>query len=80
MAFDRKLDIELSSKEVLDDGSTRITITVYQYNGGIPKVQIKREVHNPGEDDWKFVKLGRLTFEELQAVADGLIWAKETMP
>jgi len=79
MAFDKTLDKELSSKEVLDDGDIRLTIAIYQYNGGIPKVQIKREVQN-NDGDWKFAKLGRLTFEEIQAVADGLKWAYETMP
>lgn len=74
MAYDKNLDIELSSKEVLDDGDTRLTIAVYQYNGAAPKAQIKREVHREGED-WKFAKLGRLTFEEMQAVENGLKWA-----
>ncbi len=79
MAFDKTLDKELSSKEVLDDGDTRLTIAIYQYNGGIPKVQVKREVKN-ADDDWKFAKMGRLTFEETDAVAQGLVWAYTNMP
>ena len=80
MAFDKTLDKELSSKEVFEDEGTRLTVAIYQYNGGIPKVQIKREVQNAENGDWKFAKLGRLTFEEIQAVADGLGWAYKTMP
>jgi hypothetical protein len=76
MAFDRTKDIELNSKEVLNDGSTVITVGIYQYNGGVPKVQIKREILK-SDDERKFAKLGRLTLDEVAAVQEGLIWAQD---
>lgn len=75
MAFDNTKDRELASKEVLNDGVNVITIGIYQYNGGVPKVQIKRELHR--NDTVKFAKLGRLTLEEAEAVREGLAWADE---
>jgi len=75
MAFDRTKDVELESKEVLNDGVNIITIGIYQYNGGVPKVQIKREIDKNGER--KFAKLGRLTLEEVEAVREGLTWAHD---
>ncbi len=74
MAFNRDKDIELDSKEVLNDGSTVITIGIYQYDGGTPKVQIKREIIK-SDGERKFAKLGRLTLEEVEAVKEGLTWA-----
>jgi hypothetical protein len=75
MTFDRTKDVELASKEVLNDGSTIITVGIYQYNGGVQKVQIKREIERNGER--KFAKLGRLTIEEAEAVKEGLAWSDE---
>lgn len=79
MAFDRTLDKEITSREVLDDGNTRLTVAIYQYNGGVPKVQLKREIATRSEDGWKFAKLGRLTIDEVPAVAEGLKWAEEQL-
>ncbi len=75
MAFNKDKDVELASKEVLNDGANIITIGIYQYDGGVPKVQIKREVDRNGER--KFAKLGRLTPEEATAVQEGLAWSDE---
>lgn len=75
MAFNKDKDIELESKEVLNTGSTIITVGIYQYDGGVSKVQIKREVDRNGER--KFAKLGRLTLEEVEAVREGLTWAHD---
>ena len=74
MAFNRDKDVELESKEVLNDGVNVITIGIYQYDGGIPKVQIKREI-TKSDGERKFAKLGRLTLEEVEAVREGLTWA-----
>ena len=76
MAFNSDKDVELNSKEVLNDGSTIITVGIYQYNGGVPKVQIKREIQK-SDGERKFAKLGRLTLEEVEAVQEGLTWAHD---
>jgi len=76
MAFNRDKDVELESKEVLNDGSTIITVGIYQYDGRVPKVQIKREIQK-SDGERKFAKLGRLTLEEVEAVQEGLTWAHD---
>ena len=76
MAFNSDKDVELESKEVLNDGSTIITVGIYQYDGRIPKVQIKREILK-SDGERKFAKLGRLTLEEVEAVREGLTWAHD---
>jgi len=76
MAFDRTKDVELESKQVYDDGSTILTVGLYQYNGGVMKVQIKREILK-SDGERKFAKLGRLTLEEAEAVKEGLTWAHD---
>ena len=76
MAFNRDKDVELESKEVLNDGNNVLTIGIYQYDGGVPKVQIKREI-TKSDGERKFAKLGRLTLEEVEAVKEGLIWAHD---
>lgn len=74
MAFNRDKDVELDSKEVLNDENNVLTIGIYQYDGGVPKVQIKREI-TKSDGERKFAKLGRLTLDEVEAVKEGLIWA-----
>lgn len=74
MAFNRDKDVELDSKEVLNDENNVLTIGIYQYDGGTPKVQIKREI-TKSDGERKFAKLGRLTLDEVEAVKDGLTWA-----
>jgi len=76
--YNESLDSKLASKEVFSDGGQRLTVAIYQYNGSAPKVQIKRE-RNTKNGTYTFAKLGRLTEEELQAVATGLQWAAQTL-
>ncbi len=76
MAFNKDKDIELDSKEVLNDGTNVLTVGIYRYDGGLPKVQIKREIQK-NDGTMKFAKLGRLTLEEAEAVKEGLTWAHQ---
>ena len=79
MAFNSDKVVELESKQVYDDGSTILTVGIFQYNGGVPKTQIKREIQK-SDGERKFAKLGRLTLEEVEAVKDGLTWAIAQAP
>jgi len=64
--FDKSLDKELFSKTVEFERS-RITVAVFAYNNGTPKLQISRE--NKGSDgDFTFAKLGRLLKSELEVI------------
>ena len=67
MAFDKSLDISLFSESVSFD-TTKITVGVFSYNGGITKLQISREDANQNKGEYTFSKLGRMTKEEVQAV------------
>ncbi len=68
MPYEEKKDRCIVPPEVVyrDDWS-RIEIGVYAYNGGDPKIAIRRV----GRDD-KFYKLGRLNDAEARAVRDGI--------
>ena len=65
MAYDNSLDKSLFSEPIEFDNS-RITVSVFSYNNGIPKLQISRETKN-GEE-YTFAKLGRMTKEEAEKV------------
>ena len=67
MAFDKNLDKSLFGETVQFDAS-RITVSVYSYNEGTPKLQISREIGNPNTGEYQFAKLGRLAKEEIQAI------------
>jgi len=64
--FDKSLDKELFTEAVEFDKS-RITISVFSYNEGTPKLQITRELKN-AEGVYSWTKLGRLTGDELNAI------------
>ena len=66
MAFDPNLDKKLFS-ETKEFETTRITVSIQQYNEGEQKLQISRE--NRSQDgDWSFAKLGRMFKDEAEAV------------
>lgn len=67
MAFDKSLDKELFKEEAEFD-SSRISVGVFSYNEGAPKMQISRENRNPNTGEYTFAKLGRMTKEEAEAV------------
>jgi len=67
MAFDKKLDVSKFS-ETKDFEMSRITVAIFSYNNGTPKLQISREDRNGNTGEWVFSKLGRMTKEEITAV------------
>ncbi|MEA2038182.1 MAG: hypothetical protein U9O94_11855 [Nanoarchaeota archaeon] len=67
MAFDPNLDKQLFSEQK-EFETTRITVSVQQYNEGEKKLQISRENRKPDSTDWSFSKLGRMFKDEAEAV------------
>jgi predicted transcriptional regulator len=64
--FDKALDKELYS-EKLDFDRSRITVAVFAYNNGTPKLQISRE-NKDASGEFSFAKLGRMTKDEVEKV------------
>ncbi|MBI2665857.1 hypothetical protein HYX12_04515 [Candidatus Woesearchaeota archaeon] len=66
MAFDKSLDQELFAESISFD-KCKITVAVFSYNNGTPKLQISRENKN-AEGELSFAKLGRMTKEEVEKI------------
>lgn len=66
MAFDPNLDVNKFSESFDSEGS-KVTVGVFSYNDGQPKLQITREKVN-AEGQSTFAKLGRMTKEEVEKV------------
>ncbi|MBS3113246.1 hypothetical protein J4418_04140 [Candidatus Woesearchaeota archaeon] len=64
--FDSSLDKNLFS-ESIDFEKSRITVGVFSYNDGTPKLQLSRENKNVS-GEYSFAKLGRMNKEEAKAV------------
>lgn len=64
--FDKNLDKELFA-ESKEFARSRITVAVFAYNEGTPKLQISRENKN-ASGELSFAKLGRMTKEEVEAI------------
>lgn len=64
--FDKALDKELFS-EKLDFDRSRITVAVFAYNNGTPKLQLSRE-NKDASGEFSFAKLGRMTKDEVEKV------------
>ena len=64
--FDKNLDKELFSQSV-DFDKSKITVSVFAYNNGTPKLQISRENKN-ASGELSFAKLGRMTKDEVEKV------------
>ncbi|MFO8015759.1 MAG: hypothetical protein R6U32_01500 [Candidatus Woesearchaeota archaeon] len=79
MAFDKSLDKELFS-ETASFETAKITVGVFSYNDGEPKIQISRQILDNTTGEWKFAKLGRMLREEAEAVIPMLQKALEFMP
>ena len=60
------MDKELFSRAV-DFERARITVAVFAYNNGTPKLQISRE-NRSADGEFAFAKLGRMLKSELEAV------------
>ncbi len=78
MAFDKSLDKEQYS-ETKEFETTKITVSVYAYNEGIPKLQISRENLNPNTKEYTFSKLGRMQKPEIEAILPLITKAIEHM-
>ncbi len=66
MPYDKNLDKELFRDEA-EMENCKLTVSVFSYNEGTPKLQISRENKNK-EGGYGFAKLGRMTKEEVEAV------------
>ena len=64
--FDKSLDKELFA-HAIDFDKSRITVSVFTYNNGTPKLQLSREAKN-ASGEYSFAKLGRMTKEEVEKV------------
>ncbi len=64
--FDKTLDKELFSESV-DFERSVITVSVFSYNEGTPKVQVSSQTKK-ADGELSFAKLGRMTKEEVSAV------------
>ena len=64
--FDKSLDQELFS-QALEFDKSRITVSVFAYNKGTPKLQLSRE-NKSSEGEYTFAKLGRLTKDEVEKI------------
>ena len=70
MAYDSSMDRQVFS-ETVDFESSRITVSIYSYNNGVPKLQISRETMD-ADGSYKFAKLGRMTKEEVEKILPGI--------
>jgi len=77
MAFDPNLDKQLFAEQAKFE-TTRITVSVQQYNEGEKKLQISRENMNQNME-WSFAKLGRMFKDEAEAVVPLIKKALEHM-
>ena len=77
MPYDNALDEQVFT-ETKEVGGSRIIVSVFSYNKGQKKLQLSRE-NNISEGEWRFVKLGRLSKEELEAVLPLMQKAMEVM-
>lgn len=75
MDFNAELDKEIWNVERIFKGRTKLIVSVRSYNNGTPKIQISRS--NKTNNGWSFVKLGRLSKEESEALIEMLEAAKE---
>ncbi|MEW5896424.1 MAG: hypothetical protein AB1668_01920 [Nanoarchaeota archaeon] len=73
--FDKSLDEELFSESV-DFERSKITVAVFSYNKGTPKLQISRE-NKSANGEYIFAKLGRMSKAEVEAVLPLIEKAKE---
>ena len=65
--FDKSLDVEVFGEEVAFE-TTKLRVSVMQYNEGQKKLQVSRENLDNNTGDWKWSKLGRMTSEESKLV------------
>lgn len=66
MPYNRNLDECVFTKQ-WENESQRLTVSVYSYNNGPKKLQITRE-NRDSQGDYRFIRLGRLSKQELEAI------------
>lgn len=67
--FDEALDRRLYNCGVVhEDRFSKLSVEVYAYNNGKPKIQISRQKLQ--QQEWVFSKLGRMSAQEFEAVSD----------
>jgi len=75
--FDATKDKKLAEKEIQFEGKTELLVVgVYKYGEGEPKIQIARSYFDRNNEK-KFAKAGRLTWNEFVEVAKAV---KEIFP
>ncbi len=77
MPYDPNLD-EKKFNETIEFDGTNITVGVFSYNDGEPKLQLGRERVN-AEGKTSFAKLGRMTKEEAEKALPVMQKAIESM-
>ena len=76
MAYDQALDVS-SFNENFSNEKSRVSVSIWSYNGGQNKIQLSRE--NFVDNTWNFTKLGRMTKAEMEGVLPIIIKAVEGM-
>ena len=76
--FDKSLDVEVFGEEVAFE-TTKLRVSVMQYNEGQKKLQVSRENLDNESGDWRWSKLGRMTKEESEKVVPAMVKALENM-
>jgi hypothetical protein len=67
MPYDNSLDEQIFAK-AWESELTKINVSVYSYNQGPKKLQITRENRVGQGGDFRYVKLGRLSKDEIEAI------------
>lgn len=68
--FDASKDVVLWERDrAYSDDYNELNVSIVRYDTGKPKVQISRRKYDKKSQEWTFVKLGRMTYEEFSAVA-----------
>jgi hypothetical protein len=75
MAYDAAKDKEVKTWK--HEGG--LYVSVYQYNGGEPKVQIGPRGYKKADGSDGFGKVGRLTLEEIEWLDNQMVEIKATM-
>ena len=70
--FDKSLDVEVFGEEVAFE-TTKLRVSVMQYNEGQKKLQVSRENLNEESGEWRWSKLGRMTKDESEKVVKALV-------
>ena len=77
MPYNTSLDQKHFSKS-MEKENGRITVSVYSYRNGPKKLQLTREMKDR-EGNYTYVRLGRLSKEELEAILPLIKEAMATM-